>query len=297
MIRAVRLLAIYVCRCMVYMITCRFHGFCIAANESMSEWKTSSPSMAAASNGMSSEAVIAGLPPGISSPTAGVPLLKSTSSWLTYSALIGIGTLNRFRNRLALLTGKPFGILFEDVSGYRIHLVGILLLCGVELKDIARLALIAAQLLSGEHDLLRCLIQPCAPQGDLLCLVKSQEKHPECPYCVTGAQKGEFMRTGLTKQEKTTDIWFDEKDPLIHIRTHNTDLKKRLAAYAVAHPGECRQTDADPDTGCMEFEIAKGRFSFRLTAPYSEERRRATSEAAKKCGVHRKITHLYGDSN
>ena len=35
------------------------------------------------------------------------------------------------------------------------------------------------------------------------------------------------MRTGLTKQEKTTDIWFDEKDPLIHIRTHNTDLKKR----------------------------------------------------------------------
>lgn len=22
------------------------------------------------------------------------------------------------------------------------------------------------------------------------------------------------MRTGLTKQEKTTDIWFDEKDPL-----------------------------------------------------------------------------------
>ena len=44
------------------------------------------------------------------------------------------------------------------------------------------------------------------------------------PYPVTGAQKGEFMRTGLTKQEKTTDIWFDEKAPLIHIRTHNTCL-------------------------------------------------------------------------
>ena len=107
-------------------------------------------------------------------------------------------------------------------------------------------------------------------------------KTPEkCPYCVTGAQKGEFMRTGLTKQEKITDIWFDEKDPLIYIRTHNTDLKNRLTAYAAAHPSECRQTDADPDTGCMEFEIAKGRFSFRLTAPYSEERRRAASEAAK----------------
>ena len=81
------------------------------------------------------------------------------------------------------------------------------------------------------------------------------------------------MRTGLTKHEKTTDIWFDEKEPLIHIRTHNTDLKKRLAAYAGQHPDQCRQTDADPDTGCMEFVIRKGRFSFRLTAPYSEERR------------------------
>ena len=105
------------------------------------------------------------------------------------------------------------------------------------------------------------------------------------------------MRTGLTKQEKTTDIWFDEKDPLIHIRTHNTDLKNRLTAYAAAHPGECRQTDADPETGCMEFVIRKGRFSFRLTVPYSAERRSAASEAAKKCGVHRKVAHLYGDRN
>lgn len=40
-------------------------------------------------------------------------------------------------------------------------------------------------------------------------------------------------------------------------------------------------TDADPETGCMEFDIEKGRFSFRLTAPYSEERRRVASEAAK----------------
>ena len=90
------------------------------------------------------------------------------------------------------------------------------------------------------------------------------------------------MRTGLTKQEKTTDICFDEKNPIIHIRTHNTDLKNRLTAYAAAYPGECRQTDADPDTGCMEFDIAKGRFSFRLTAPYNEERRKTASEAAKR---------------
>ncbi len=75
------------------------------------------------------------------------------------------------------------------------------------------------------------------------------------------------MRTGLTKQEKTTDIWFDEKEPLIYIRTHNTDLKNKLTAYAAAHPGECRQTDADPDTGCMEFEICKGALLFPSDRP------------------------------
>ena len=89
------------------------------------------------------------------------------------------------------------------------------------------------------------------------------------------------MRTGLTKQEKTTDIWFDERDTLIHIRTHNTALKKRLLAYSRRYPAICQQTDTDPETGCMEFEIAKGRFSFRLTAPYSEECRKAASEVAK----------------
>ena len=77
-------------------------------------------------------------------------------------------------------------------------------------------------------------------------------------------------------------IWFDEKDPLIHIRTHNTALKKRLLAYSRRYPEICQQTAADPETGCMEFDIEKGRFSFRLTAPYSEERKRAASEAAKK---------------
>lgn len=47
------------------------------------------------------------------------------------------------------------------------------------------------------------------------------------------------MRTGLTKRETTTDIWFDEKDPLIHIRPHNTALKKRLVTYAEQHLDVC----------------------------------------------------------
>ena len=104
------------------------------------------------------------------------------------------------------------------------------------------------------------------------------------------------MRTGLTKKQKTTVIYFDEHSRIIEEQTHKTDLKKRLTAFAAKHPQCCRQTD-DDEQGGLTFEIEKGRFSFRLTAPYSAERRRAASKAAKKCGVHRKITHLYGDSN
>ena len=48
-----------------------------------------------------------------------------------------------------------------------------------------------------------------------------------------------------------------------------------MLAYSRRYPENCKQTDTDPETGCMEFDIEKGRFSFRLTAPYSEERREA----------------------
>lgn len=112
---------------------------------------------------------------------------------------------------------------------------------------------------------------------------QEQRKTPEkCPYCVTGAQKGVKMRTGLTKRQKTTEIFFDETKSRITVYTHNTDLKKRLTAYAERYPDHCTMTDEDSETGYKAFEIEKGRLSFRLTAPYSEERRRAASDYAKK---------------
>ena len=92
------------------------------------------------------------------------------------------------------------------------------------------------------------------------------------------------MRTGLTKREKTTTIYFDEFGDLIEVQTHNTDLKKRLSAFAAKYPEYCRQID-DDEQGGLTFEIEKGRLSFRLTAPYSEERKRAASEWAKKNGI------------
>ena len=92
------------------------------------------------------------------------------------------------------------------------------------------------------------------------------------------------MRTGLTKKQKTTAIYFDEYSNMIEVQTHNTNLKKRLTAFAKEHPQCCRQTD-DDEQGGLTFEIEKGRLSFRLTAPYSEERKKAASARAKKNGI------------
>ena len=91
------------------------------------------------------------------------------------------------------------------------------------------------------------------------------------------------MKTGLTKKRKTTEIFFDESSPVIEVFTHNTDLKNRLTAYAAQYPEHCCQTD-DDEQGGLRFEIEKGRFCFRLTAPSSEERRKAASEYAKRNG-------------
>ena len=89
------------------------------------------------------------------------------------------------------------------------------------------------------------------------------------------------MRTRLTKREKTTAIFFDEHGSMIVVQTHNTNLKKRLTAFAKKHSECCRQID-DNEQGGLTFEIEKGRLSFRLTAPYSEERRRGQASGRRR---------------
>ena len=80
------------------------------------------------------------------------------------------------------------------------------------------------------------------------------------------------MITNKKKNEKTTEIYFDETPAAVVIRTHNTALKKRLLAFTEKFPNLCRLTD-DDELGYLSFEIDKDRFSIRLTAPYTEERR------------------------
>ena len=67
------------------------------------------------------------------------------------------------------------------------------------------------------------------------------------------------MKTGLTKKQKTTSIFFTDADDMIEVCTHNTPLKN----------------------GCQTYEIRKGRFGFKLTPPYSQERKQAASRLAK----------------
>ncbi len=92
------------------------------------------------------------------------------------------------------------------------------------------------------------------------------------------------MKTGLTKKQKVTEVYYNAKDPTAEIYTHDTSLKKRLVAYATKYPGLCCQTD-DDEQGGFRFEIDKRRLSIRLTAPYSEERRQAAREWAQKNGI------------
>ena len=87
------------------------------------------------------------------------------------------------------------------------------------------------------------------------------------------------MVTGMKKRDKITEIFFDEDNPVINIRTYNTDLKNRLTKFSKEHPNECKLVD-DSGNGMLKFEINKGRFCFRLTAPYSEKRRQMLSRNA-----------------
>ena len=91
------------------------------------------------------------------------------------------------------------------------------------------------------------------------------------------------MKTGLTKKQKATEVYYNAKDPTAEVYTHDTKLKKRLLEYAAKFPELCQQTD-DDEQGGLRFEIDKSRISIRLTAPYSEERRKVASNRAKQQG-------------
>ena len=94
------------------------------------------------------------------------------------------------------------------------------------------------------------------------------------------------MKTGLTKKQKVTEVYYNVKDPTAEVYTHDTKLKKRLLEYAAKFPELCQQTD-DDEQGGLRFEIDKSRISIRLTSPYSDDRRKSASMVAKKNRVQK----------
>ena len=86
----------------------------------------------------------------------------------------------------------------------------------------------------------------------------------------------------LTKYEKETIILTSEGDNTYSAYTFNAALKRRLADFAKKYPDLCRLESEDKNIGCQSYVIDKARLSIRITAPYSEERKKATSERAKK---------------
>ena len=95
------------------------------------------------------------------------------------------------------------------------------------------------------------------------------------------------MKTGLTKKQKVTELYYNAKDPMAEIYTHDTKLKRRLTEYEAKFPELCRLTE-DDEQGGLRFEIAKERISIRLTAPYSEERTSNARKWAKENGLRGK---------
>lgn len=86
----------------------------------------------------------------------------------------------------------------------------------------------------------------------------------------------------LSKYEKETIILTSEGDDTYNVYTFNAGLKRRLADFAKKYPAVCRLENEDKKIGCQSYVVDKARLSIRLTAPYSEERRKAASERAKR---------------
>lgn len=88
------------------------------------------------------------------------------------------------------------------------------------------------------------------------------------------------MITGIKKTHKTTEIYFDEADNWTAVITYNTSLKNRLLAFSQEYPELCKIV-SDDECGCLQFKIQKRYFTYRISAPYSEERK-ATARAKSR---------------
>lgn len=93
----------------------------------------------------------------------------------------------------------------------------------------------------------------------------------------------------LTKYEKETIIRTSEGEKTYTVYTFDRKLKRRFSEFAKKFPLLCYLKREEKETGSQTYVIDKARLSIRLTAPYSEERRKKNSEYAKKRGFKKVI--------
>ena len=86
----------------------------------------------------------------------------------------------------------------------------------------------------------------------------------------------------LTKYEQETIINYNESEDTASVYTYDKKLRKKLENLAMKHPDKIVLVRTCPQ-GAAEFTVPKRCVSIR--EPYSDARRSAASERAKKAGI------------
>lgn len=88
----------------------------------------------------------------------------------------------------------------------------------------------------------------------------------------------------LTKIERDTEIYYNQTNDPMLIRTNDPKLIRKLNSLAADFPELCKLTEEDEICGSY-FEVDKKRISIHVIRPYSEERRQRQSQWAKENGI------------
>ena len=89
----------------------------------------------------------------------------------------------------------------------------------------------------------------------------------------------------LTKEEKETQILYNQSSEPVIISGYDPRLLRQLAAFAKKHPGLCRRIDKGLYPDYAEYEVQKDRISIRLINPLSDEKKQAAVERAKRMNL------------
>lgn len=89
------------------------------------------------------------------------------------------------------------------------------------------------------------------------------------------------MQKKLTKKQKSTEIYFNEADPLVTIRTYHTKLVNSIRKQAAVTPDRVIITD-ELDQGGIIAELPVEQFICYCAPVYSGERKAAASARAKE---------------